>query len=100
MITYSRVSKANFNEIEFNLNGDGVSSVLVINLSRPPFNLNFNGSLPLAIELDTRDPTIIKSADAKLETINSETFLTITFDTPPPANVAVAPMLVIVYGSL
>jgi hypothetical protein len=85
MIIYSDVMTANFQNLQFFIYGDGVSNVLKINVSKPPFSVNFQNNPPIEFKAtglqpdDDGNSVIITS-----EIVNSDTILTFTFATPPP----------------
>lgn len=84
MITYTNIQQANFNGVQFIFNGDGVSTSLVLNLSKPPFNINFNGVMPASVKIDTNTPVF--TAAGVLSTLLTDVILTITFSAPPPVS--------------
>jgi hypothetical protein len=97
VITYTDVSSANINGVQFRLNGDGTSTVLKINLSKPPFNVAFSGVLPAAVSVTTNQFGLTATGAITLEP--TDAFLTITFNAAPPvANVA--PEIKFIYNSL
>jgi len=99
MITFKRVGLSNFNEMQFNVLGDGTSTILKINLSKPPFNLNFNGILPSSAEVDTHAGGSI-TATAAIATIVDGDIMTITFSSAPSSSVALGPSILFIYNSL
>ena len=99
-ISYSRIDKATFNEVEFNMLGDGTSTVLVIDLTDPPFNLNFNGRFPSQIEVDTREPETITATASITSDVNSHAIMTTTFSVAPSATVPLGPIYVFHYNSI
>ena len=99
-ISYSRISKSSFNEIEFNMHGDDISTVLIIDLTDPPFNLNFNGRFPSQIEVDTREAETITATASIASDINGHAIMTTVFSIPPDATVPLGPTYVLHYDSL
>jgi hypothetical protein len=99
MITYSKISQSSFNQVEFNMLGDGTATVLIINLSKPPFNISFGGFLPSAATVTTRTPSITATATTALVN-TSEVQITVTFSAPPSATVPIAPLIDFTYNSL
>jgi len=97
-ITYNNIQRANFNGLQFILNGDGTSNVLVLNLSKPPFNINFNGVLPSSVVIETNDIDLTAVGTIALTPLG-EDILTITFSAPPPIS-NTGPSTLFIYNSL
>lgn len=97
-MTYSQISQDNFNQVEMNCLGDGTSNVLVLNLSMPPWNLNFEGVLPNGATVDARAGSL--TATATFSTNGTgQVILTLTFSSPPSATVPIGPAVTFQYTS-
>jgi hypothetical protein len=97
-ITYTGVSLATYNQVQFVMTGDGTGTVLVLNLSKPPFNISFGGVLPSSALVNTRSPSI--SATAVLSLSGADVVLTITFSAAPPAGITMGPDITFIYNTL
>jgi hypothetical protein len=87
-IFFHDIHTANFNETSFAVQGDGVGTVLIQDLSLPPFNITFNGVPPEAVVVSVGDPVITATAVITEPTPTHYT-LTTTFSAPPPATATV-----------
>jgi hypothetical protein len=77
MIKYT--GEGNFTSINLRLFGDGITKDLSIDLSKPPFNLNFLGFYPKNVGVTNVSPGLAKSVS-----INGNNLL-VVFNEPPPA---------------
>jgi len=97
MITFTSITLATPNELQFVMTGDGVATVLVINLSKPPFSVNFGGAVPSAALVSTR--TAIQ-ATAALALSGADVVITVTFNSPPPVTPNTGLVITFNYNSL
>jgi len=98
MITYTNVQQRDFNSVIFRLNGDGVDKVLTVNLSKPPFNINFNGVLPASTHVETNDADLA-AVGSVTQATNGDVMLTLTFEPAPPES-NTQPGIDFIYNSL
>lgn len=84
MIEYSDISKADVNGIQLVVHGDDTSTTIHLNLSKPPFDINFNGNLPNEFELSGVDEGITAAATIAPNE-DGDNILTVTYSEPPPA---------------
>lgn len=99
MITFTQVSQATFNGIQFVIQGDGSSTVLKVNLAKPPFGMNFDGNVPAGFTIDLGGADL-GEATAAIESTTAGDILSITFTQPPPSTETVGINLAPFYASL
>ena len=82
-VRYHNINVANFNLVNFVVQGDGVGTAVSVDMNLPPFNISFNGVPP---ELCTVDSGNIPATAEIVEDGNGHYILTVTFSSPPPAD--------------
>lgn len=98
-IEFGPLQQADLNGFEAVVQGDGTTSVLVVNLSISPCDVNFNGHLPSV--LNVQDPEEGMTATATIATVpDVGDEMTITFSSPPPADNTIGVVVAYEYASL
>lgn len=79
------INQGNFNGAEFELVGDESGSVVAVNLSKPPFNVDFNGIIPDTIRVQdvqiSEDPQVFIHGTAVIVTNETgDNIMIVTYD--------------------
>lgn len=82
-IQFSNVSGADFNGVQFVIHGDDVHNSVSVNLTKPPFNINFNGVLPTSFETGQLQEGVTATAAIAING-DGDAILTETFSIPLP----------------
>lgn len=84
MLKYSDLNTASFFGVGMVVHGDDVTTTIKVNLSKPPFDIDFNGTLPTDFVCAGMDEGVTATASIATD-INGDNILTYTYSTPPPA---------------
>lgn len=99
MIKYKFVTQASFASINFSCLGDDAATVLKINLSRPPFSVDYQGLVP-NFDVDAGPDTVATGVAAPDPSRGGDIVLTITFSPPPDSSDLTSLAITPVYDSL
>lgn len=96
-MTYDLISQDNTEQIQMNVRGDDVTTVLHLNLSMSPFSLNFDGGAPIGCIIDTKTNGFIQATGVFSTDVNGHVLLAVTFSPAPPSNNDIGPNITFQY---
>lgn len=101
MIEVNNISQANFDGLDFNAVGDGVADTMHLELNNPPWNLSFQGKVPVGATVDTRQnfgPNAISATAVTSIDTNQNTICDVTLSRPLALGEVIGPTVTFDYG--